>query len=49
VAESLRADALDPEIMPATTEFAARLLRFRAHYSGGNNTRMGMFAMFYGL
>jgi hypothetical protein len=49
VAESLRADALDPEIMPATTAFAAKSLRFTQHYSGGNNTRMGMFAMFYGL
>ncbi|MFI5316458.1 MAG: sulfatase-like hydrolase/transferase [Myxococcota bacterium] len=49
VSESLRADALDPEIMPATTEFAKRTIRFRQHYSGGNNTRMGMFSMFYGL
>jgi uncharacterized protein len=49
VAESLRADALDAEIMPATSAFAARSLRFSQHYSGGNNTRMGMFAMFYGL
>jgi membrane-anchored protein YejM (alkaline phosphatase superfamily) len=49
VAESLRADALDPEIMPATSAFAAHALRFRQHYSGGNNTRMGMFSMFYGL
>jgi uncharacterized protein len=49
VSESWRADALDPEIMPATTAFAAKALRFRDHYSGGNNTRMGMFSMFYGL
>ncbi|HTO53251.1 MAG TPA: sulfatase-like hydrolase/transferase [Myxococcota bacterium] len=49
VSESLRADALDPEIMPATSEFAKRAIRFHQHYSGGNNTRMGMFSMFYGL
>jgi hypothetical protein len=49
VAESLRADALDPEIMPATYAFAQHSLWFRQHYSGGNNTRMGMFSMFYGL
>ena len=49
VSESWRADALDPEIMPATSAFAARCLRFDEHYSGGNNTRMGMFSMFYGL
>jgi len=49
VAESLRADALDPEIMPATSAFARRCTDFDRHYSGGNGTRMGMFAMFYGL
>ncbi|MDO8629331.1 MAG: sulfatase-like hydrolase/transferase, partial [Phycisphaerales bacterium] len=49
VAESLRADMLDPEIMPATWRFAQRAHRFTRHYSGGNGTRMGMFAMFYGL
>jgi len=49
VAESLRADALDPEIMPATWAFAQRAQRFRSHYSGGNCTRMGVFSMFYGL
>jgi membrane-anchored protein YejM (alkaline phosphatase superfamily) len=49
VAESLRADMLDPEIMPATTAFASRAVDFRRHYSGGNGTRMGMFSMFYGI
>ena len=49
VAESLRADMLDPAIMPATSAFAARAADFRSHYSGGNGTRMGMFSMFYGL
>jgi membrane-anchored protein YejM (alkaline phosphatase superfamily) len=49
VAESLRADALEPTVMPATWEFAGRALRFSGHYSGGNGTRMGMFSMFYGL
>ncbi|MBI3856734.1 MAG: DUF3413 domain-containing protein, partial [Planctomycetes bacterium] len=49
VAESLRSDMLDPEIMPATSAFAGRALRFNRHYSGGNGTRMGMFSMFYGL
>lgn len=49
VAESLRADALVPEIMPATSAFAARATRAARHYSGGNGTRMGMFTMFYGL
>ena len=49
VAESLRADMLDPEIMPATWRFAERAHHFTRHYSGGNGTRMGMFSMFYGL
>ncbi|MCE9637075.1 MAG: sulfatase-like hydrolase/transferase [Planctomycetes bacterium] len=47
--ESLRADALNPEVMPATWEFAKDSTRFAAHCSAGNGTRMGMFGMFYGL
>src|ERR1043166_9454586 len=49
VTESLRADMLDPEIMPATYAFAQQAGWFRNHYSGGNGTRMGMFSLFYGL
>lgn len=49
VGESLRADLLSPEIMPATWEFARKGCRFTEHYSGGNGTRTGMFSMFYGL
>ncbi len=49
VAESLRADMLDDEIMPASSAFARQATNFRHHYSGGNGTRMGLFAMFYGL
>lgn len=49
VSESLRADMLDPEIMPATWNFAARAHRYARHYSGSNSTRMGVFSMFYGL
>ena len=49
VAESLRADMIIPEIMPATWGFAKKSSWFQNHYSGGNGTRMGMFTMFYGL
>ncbi len=49
VGESLRADMIDPEIMPNTHAFARRAQWFRNHQSGGNGTRMGMFSMFYGL
>ncbi len=47
--ESLRADMLDPEIMPRSYAFAQNAVWFKHHYSGGNGTRMGMFSMFYGL
>lgn len=49
VAESLRADMLDPEIMPRTHQFAMENQWFRQHYSGGNGTRQALFTMFYGL
>lgn len=49
VAESLRADRLTEEIMPATWRFAQGGRFFRNHRSAGNGTRMGMFGMFYGL
>lgn len=49
VSESLRADMLDPEIMPNAWAFAQKTQRFTQHYSGGNGTRMGMFSQFYGL
>ena len=49
VAESLRADALNPEVMPQTWAFSQQARRFTQHYSGGNGTRAAMFSMFYGL
>jgi len=49
VSESLRADMLDPDIMPHTYAFSEKALRFEQHYSGGNGTRMAIFGMFYGL
>ncbi len=49
VAESLRADMLTPEIMPNLWAFSTAGTRFTNHYSGGNGTRQGMFALFYGL
>ncbi len=49
VVESLRADMLTPEIMPKLWGFSSRALRFKDHYSGGNGTRQGLFALFYGL
>ncbi len=49
VGESLRFDALTPEIMPATWALSERATSFERHFSGGNGTRMGVFSMFYGL
>ena len=49
VIDSWRSDMLDPEITPNIYEFSEGSLNFKEHYSGGNNTRMGMFTLFYGL
>ena len=49
MAESLRPDVVEPEIMPALHRFSRDAWRFAQHYSGGNGTRMGMFSMFYGV
>ncbi len=49
VSESLRADMLDPEIMPNTWNFSQSAWRFKRHYSGGNGTRVGVFTMFTGI
>ncbi len=46
VAESWRADSLNPEVMPQTNAFAQRAQHFVSHYSGGNGTRIGMFSQF---
>ena len=49
VAESLRFDMLDPQIMPRLWDFSNDALRLEKHFSGGNLTQMGVFSMFYGL
>ena len=49
VAESWRADTLNPRVMPKTFEFAQRTRHYLRHYSGGNGTRIGMFSQFYSL
>ena len=47
--ETLRADLLTDEIMPQTSAFARRALRFNNHYSSGNSTREGVFGAMTGL
>jgi uncharacterized protein len=49
VAESLRADMLNPEIMSETWAFSEKAVRFENHYGSGNGTRQSLFSMFYGL
>lgn len=49
VAESLRADCLNPETMPHTWKFSGKAQRFMHHTSTGNGTREAMFGMFYGV
>jgi membrane-anchored protein YejM (alkaline phosphatase superfamily) len=49
VIDAMRADALTPEFSPSLAELASGGIRFDQHYSGGNSSRAGMFALFYGL
>lgn len=47
--DSLRYDMLDPKIMPHAYEFSKRATVFREHFSGGINTRHGIFTLFTGI
>lgn len=47
--DSLRYDMLDPMIMPNTYEFSKKSTVFTEHFSGGINTRHGIFSLFTGL
>ncbi|MFT3757770.1 sulfatase-like hydrolase/transferase [Thauera sp.] len=49
VAESWRADTLDPRVMPQTHALVGRAQHFTRHFSGGNGTRIGVFSQFYSL
>lgn len=51
VAESMRSEDIFTErVMPHSVHFAKNYgSNFTHHYSGGNGTRQGLFAMFYGL
>jgi hypothetical protein len=49
VADSLRADALDEDVMPRTWRLASECRRFEDHLSGGNTTRFGIFTLLYGI
>ena len=47
--DTLRADTVSPEATPYIWNFARENISFQNHYSGGNNTRIGVFTFFYGI
>ncbi|MCU1045901.1 DUF3413 domain-containing protein [Stenotrophomonas maltophilia] len=49
VLESLRHDALTPQLMPHTSALAQDARVFDHHFSTGNATRYGLFGLLYGL
>ncbi len=49
VVDSLRADMLQPEIMPNLWNIAKNNIKFNNHFSSGNSTRAGIFGLFYGI
>jgi membrane-anchored protein YejM (alkaline phosphatase superfamily) len=49
VVDALRPDAVNVQLMPSLTGMRASSQVFDNHWSGGSASRMGAFAMFYGL
>ena len=49
VIDSWRFDALNAQVTPHLAEFARESWRFEKHFSGGNETRTGIFSIFYGI
>lgn len=47
--ESLRADMLDPVVMPNLDNFADSNIKFENHFSSSNDAMAGIFGLFYGL
>jgi len=50
MADALRPDMIDPDIMPAVYRFSKeKAINFKRHYSGSNGTTQALFSLFYGL
>ncbi|MEW6997536.1 DUF3413 domain-containing protein [Colwelliaceae bacterium BS250] len=49
VFDSWRADSMNSKITPSIAKLSEQATLFGSHYSGSNNTRHGMFSLFYGL
>lgn len=47
--DSWRNDTMNAQITPAIYDIATRGINFTNHHSGSNNTRHGMFTLFYGI
>ena len=47
--EALRADMLNPMNMPHLQTLADNGINFKNHYSGADNSKQGVFSLFYGL
>jgi membrane-anchored protein YejM (alkaline phosphatase superfamily) len=47
--DSWRYDELNSEVTPHIDAFRQEAIEFPRHYSGGNNTRTGLFSLFYGI
>jgi membrane-anchored protein YejM (alkaline phosphatase superfamily) len=47
--ESVRADMLNPQVMPNLWKLTDSSQVFRGHHSGGNATRFGIFSLAYGI
>ncbi len=49
IAESLRHELIDPDIMPFMCAMSEKSIHARQHFSAGNSTSFGMFGMMTGL
>ena len=49
IVDSLRYDMVDEKVMPNVSAFSKNAINFKEHYSGGINTRHGIFTLFTGI
>ena len=49
IVDALRGDMITPDVMPYLSKFAGENAYFKNHFSNGNCTRTGMFALFSGI
>jgi membrane-anchored protein YejM (alkaline phosphatase superfamily) len=47
--DALRLSIISPEVTPNIYKFAKESINFKHNISGGNNTRFGLFSIFYGI